>query len=331
MAGFSLGAIRTARFLDADYRSGGGVFDTPAALLRIREAFESSLWRTLPEPESSLAAGILLGQSAKFAPDFAEALRRTSTMHIVAVSGYNITIVASNVLRFFEVFRVPLLLSWWGAVAAVILFTLLVGAPASAVRAALMGIVALVGKRIGRNSPQRIALAFAAALMLLWRPDLLRFDAGFQLSFLATIGIFWMAPVIEEKVLRKKRLWGIGRILAETLGAQLVVAPWILYRFGNLSLVGAAANAIVLPMIPFAMCMSFLAGMAGLIWQHAAWVIAPVAYLPLAFAVKVIRITGALPFAALRHDNPPAWFIAVLYAMIFGLLIRYWRRHDIDE
>jgi competence protein ComEC len=331
VAGLALGIVRAEMFWGNDTARANALLETPQFLAVVRSRFETSLARAIPEPESSLAAGILLGKSATFAPDFVEALRRTSTMHIVAVSGYNITVVAANVLRFFELLKIPLLIAWWGAVAAVILFTLLVGAPASAVRAAIMGVVVLIGKRIGRTSPQRIALAFAAALMLLWRPDLLRFDAGFQLSFLATIGIFWMAPIIEEKVLRKKRLWGLGRIFAETLGAQIVVAPWILYRFGNLSVLGAAANVVVLPIIPLTMFLSLLVGIAGLLWQTAASLVAPVAYVPLAFAVKVIHAAGTLPFAAFRADSSPIWLIAALYAIMFAFMIRYWRMQKTNE
>lgn len=327
--GFSLGVVRSEHFWVNAGDGGRGIFETPHILRRIKGEFEGSLMRIFPEPEASLAAGILLGRSAEFAPGFEDALRRTSTMHIVSVSGYNITVVASNVLRFFEIFRAPLLISWWGAVASVVLFTLLVGAPASAVRAAIMGIVVLVGKRIGRASPQRIVLLFAAVAMLMYRPDLLRFDVGFQLSFLATIGIFWMAPIIEEKLFRGKRLGGFSRICSETLGAQLLVAPWIIYEFGNLSVFGAIANVIVLPTVPLAMLLGLVSGAAGMVLGAAASLVAPVAYLPLTFATRTITFASDLPFAAFHIENAPLWFVTAAYALIFAFLFRWWRtRHD---
>ncbi len=330
IAGFSIGIIRSEWYFKSSTFKSSEIFVTPYFLRILRESFERVLESSLPDPESSLAAGIILGRSANFSSDFLEALRRTGTLHIIAVSGYNITIVAANVQKFFELLRIPLLISWWGAVLAVILFTLLVGAPASAVRAAIMGIVVLIGKRIGRASSQRLALTFAAFLMLFWRPDLLRFDLGFQLSFLATIGIFWMAPLVEDKILRKKRLWGLEKIFSETLAAQILVSPWLLYKFGNLSTFGIFANLIILPLLPLAMFLSFITAIAGFFSETASLIIAPAAYLLLAFMVGAIRNVSAIPFAYFQSETFPLWLIILVYAIIFMILVKYYKNKNAE-
>lgn len=326
LAGFSAGVIRGNQYFSSELPD--KAMEIPAALAAVKEKFGDSLMKVLPEPEASFASGIILGRSPKFPQDFVEALKRTSTMHLVAVSGYNITIVAANVLRLFELLRIPVLFSWWGAVASIITFTLIVGAPASAVRAAIMGIVLLIGKRIGRESPARLALAFAASLMVLWQPDILRFDLGFQLSFLAAIGIFWLAPIVEEKAFRGRRFFGLSRICSETMGAQLMVAPWILYKFGNLSFLGAAANFAILPIIPFAMFWSFIVGIAGMVSSFAAGLVAPIPYVILLAAVKIIRIADALPLSSFRVEAVSFWVIAAAYAIIAALIVIHRVKHS---
>jgi competence protein ComEC len=332
--GFLIGLLRTQYFFSRNQLyEGSGVFDTPLVLKELRDKFENAIFNVLPPKEANLASGIILGKSSKFSPEFIEALKRSNTMHIVAVSGQNITIIAMSVLRFFEILRIPFLISWWGALISVILFTLLVGAPASAVRAGIMGIISLIGKRIGRDSPPKIAIIFAAFLMLMYRPDLLRFDLGFQLSFLAILGIFYASPIIQDWILFKKKFWGFEKIISETVGAQVLVAPWILYKFGTLSLIGLMANLLILPVIPFSMFLGFLAGILAIIWYDFALFFSPAIYLVLKWVTSVIEFFGNMNIGVLsmQKESVPIWAVSLIYFLIFATIFIYWRRKQNNE
>lgn len=295
-------------------------------LMDLRDRFEYALNRALPEPEASLASGIILGKIRKFPPEFEEALRRTSTLHLVAVSGYNITIVASGILWILGLLTVHRKLAWWLAVAGIILFTLFVGAPASAVRAAIMGFLVLLSKRFGRTSESRNALTFAAVAMLLWNPTYFRWDLGFQLSFLAVFGIIYLSPIILSKISREKEsqegFLDFKSLLADTFSAQIMVAPWILYKFGTFSLIGFLANALILPVIPAAMFLSFLTGLAGLFAEVLGRVVAFFAFPVFQYVVWLIEVASTFPFASLAMVNPSFGWVILLYFLIWLLSFR---------
>jgi len=324
IAGLAVGIIRTNQFLEA-HGSEIPRDNTPRILLGIKTRFEGALYHALPEPESSFAAGLILGRSPNFPQDLMEMLKRTNTLHLVAVSGYNITVIAQNAMKILETMRLPMFLSWWGAVISIVIFTLLVGAPASAVRAAIMGTLMLIGRRLGRQSPMRLALAFAAAAMVLHRPSVLRFDLGFQLSFLATIGMVWLSPLLKN-IFRKFIPWrGLTDIAADTLGAQTLVAPWLLYKFGTISFLGVLANLIILPVVPLAMLMSFIAGATGLISGVLAALVSPATAMLLGGMLAAARYTGNLPFAFFKVESVPLFIVIGSYAIIFTSMILGWR------
>lgn len=322
--GMTAGILRGHFF---DWRAREDTYAPPAALQTIRMRFEGALSRALPEPQSSFASGILLGRSPRFPRELSEMLARTSTIHLVAVSGYNITIVAAATLSSLAVLGVPAAAAWWLSVATVILFTLLVGAPASAVRAAIMGILLLFGRRVGRESPKRLALTVAAAGMVLVQPSLLRFDLGFQLSFLAAIGLFWLSPIVAKTIFRGRKFAGIAGIISDTLGAQIMVAPWLLYVFGRLTLTGSIANFVALPVMPFAMFWSFLTGLGQLAGRAASIVAGPIANETLAFVLATVRIADRLPFSAISVERVPWLLILLLYAGLGAVMLFFHRKY----
>lgn len=323
--GILIGIFRAEAFLSSSQQvsySGSAV----SALVNLRDRFEYALNRALPEPEASLASGIILGKIRKFPLEFEEALRRTSTLHLVAVSGYNITIVASGILWILGLLTIHRKLAWWLAVGGIILFTLFVGAPASAVRAAIMGFLVLLAKRFGRASESRTALTLAAAGMLLWDPTYFRGDLGFQLSFLAVFGIIYLSPIILSKISQAKEppktFIDFKSLLADTFSAQIMVAPWILYKFGTFSLIGFLANALVLPVIPAAMFLAFLTGLGGLFLEILGQIVALFAFPVFHYVVRVIEIASNFSFASLTVENPSFWWVVLLYALIWFSFFR---------
>lgn len=313
---------------------------TPAAtrgafhgVLALRDGFEVALNRSLPEPEASFASGIILGKVRKFPARLEDALRKTSTLHLVAVSGYNITVVASSILGLLLFLTVHRKLAWWLATLGILLFTLFVGAPASAVRAAIMGFLVLLSKRVGRVSDARNALAFAGAAMLLVNPTFLRLDLGFQLSFLATIGILYVSPIISTALFSKRAIGPqkenqLKEIASDSLSAQLMVAPWILYKFGTISLGGIVANILVLPLIPLAMFLSFLTGITGFALPHAGSLVCILTYPVLRYLLGVIGTLSRIPLVSLSPGKPSFLWVLISYAIIAGMFSKLLRRQS---
>lgn len=316
-------------------------------LLRIKAAFSGAVARHFPEPASSLMLGLTLGERRTFPAELTEALRTTGTAHIVALSGYNITIVADSFLKTLMLFWLPFAWAFWVAVLGIVGFTLLTGAAASVVRAALMGILVLVARREGRLYRMRNALAFAAALMLLANPKLLRFDVAFQLSFLATLGLVYGAPVVERWYERVKlRMIPTGRdigVIREdrerlmerrnkksflrdtfiaTLSAQLAVLPLIVWHFGTLSIVSPLANLAILPVIPATMFFGFLTGGAAAVADVLGRIPAAAGWALASYELLAIDFFSRLPLAAVKLSGFGVVLLFGAYALVG---IRLWR------
>ncbi|MFA5001051.1 MAG: ComEC/Rec2 family competence protein [Candidatus Paceibacterota bacterium] len=238
-----------------------------AGLFKLKNRFLTNLRQVLPEPASTLAGGLILGDKGGLGPKTEEEFRQAGMSHIIVLSGYNIIIVAENVLKLFSWFS-PFW-SWLLGLGSIFLFVWMTGGEAAAVRSAVMAGLALIARRFGRTYEAGVALVLAGFLMVLWNPRLLAFDLGFQLSFLATLGLIYLSPIVEKGIdkisrgtLDTKLKW-LKEIIATTTGAQIAVYPWLLWRAGNASLVGFISNIFALPAVPFAMFASFVTGITG--------------------------------------------------------------------
>ncbi len=318
-------------------------------LFRLKAAFSRTITRHLPEPEASLMLGLTIGERQNFPAELTAALRTTGTTHIVALSGYNITIVADAMLKTFMFLALPFAWAFWFAVSGIIGFTLLTGAAASVVRAALMGILVLVARREGRAYRMRNALAFAGAAMLVVNPKLLRFDVAFQLSFLATLGLVYGAPVVERgyermklrlippsreagiireereflRARRKKRSLLRG-VFISTLAAQLAVLPLIVYRFGTLSLISPLANLAILPLVPTTMFFGFLTGGAAMAADVLGRIPAAAGWVLLHYELGAIGFFSRLPLASTKLSG---FGVVLLLGVYAAVGIRLWRSY----
>lgn len=236
------------------------------ALMHFADRFEQALAQALPEPESSLAAGLLLGGDGRLPTETKDDFRAAGLAHIVAVSGYNISIIAGYLLligiALFLPRRKAAVFAFFGTLA----FVFVSGAPPSAVRAIGMASALILAWLFGRRYASFHALLFAAAVMLAFDPLIIRYDLGFLLSFAATAGIILTSPPIG-RVLRKAPFF--LKIFLEalllTVAAELFILPIIFANFGHFSLAAFPANAVLLPLVPIAMLLSFLAGVAGML------------------------------------------------------------------
>ena len=300
-------------------------------LFSLKAVFKNSLAKNLAEPQDSFLAGLLLGEKRSLPTNFSEALAITGTTHLVALSGYNITIIASGLMGLLNFFLVRRIFSFWISAAAIILFVILTGAAASAVRAAVMGILVLVAQQSGRLYSARNALIFAGALMVWFSPKILAFDLGFQLSFLATLGLIYLAPMFQswldlEK--KEKGIWkSLGGILAQTLAAQIMVLPLLVINFGRLSLIAPLANVLVLLFIPATMFFGFLMAVAGIFWGLLGKILGLIAWLLLTYEIKVIEFLASWPLAAVKLKL--GWIFGAAYYLVLIWLIKKYQKNDV--
>lgn len=289
-----------------------------AALFAMKHAFMRKIEQLLPEPQAGLAEGLVLGVKRALGRDLEEAFRDTGVIHIVVLSGYNITIVVEAVMRLFAFVR--LRARMLAAAFAIGAFALMVGFSATVLRASLMAGLVLLARATGRRYDIVRALVFAGVLMLAWNPKLLVFDPGFQLSFLATLGLVLVAPLLEQKLARVPTRLQIREFLTSTIATQILVLPLLLYSTGVLSVVALAVNVLVLPVVPLAMLLIFLSGALGFVHHLLALPIAFCAHLLLSYIIAIVEWFASLPFAAFVVPAFPFWIVGLVYLVIALLL-----------
>jgi competence protein ComEC len=308
----------------------------PRALHDLKAAAADALDRRLPAPHAALARGLLLGGTSGMPADLVESFQRSGMTHVVAVSGYNIALVVAALLPLAGGGRgVRLLLPALG----VLLFTLLVGAPASAVRAAVMGGLVLLARQVGRPADPVAALAVAALLMTAVDPGLVD-DLGFQLSGLATLGLVALFPWLDEQLRRLGRrgdppapatlggaLMAGGReLLAATLAVELLTLPAVALAFGRIALLAPLANLLALPAVPLAMLTGLLVALAGPLPDPLAAPIAWIAWVPLAWIVAVVELCASVGWATPPLGRLPSELAWVYYAVALFLILWLHRR-----
>lgn len=296
-------------------------FSGRGQLFAIKQSFSARLGRMINEPAASLLNGLILGEKQGMGNEWNERFRMVGLSHIVVLSGYNLSVVAENLLRVVGWF-LPRTAGLFAGGAGVVLFTLLAGAGPAATRAAVMALLALLARATGRVYAATRALAIAGLLMIVWNPNVLPYDLGFQLSFLAAFGVIHGPPLVEPYFRFVPARFGLREIALTTISAQIAVLPLILYATGNLSLFGLPANLLVLPIIPFTMLFGFLAGLLGLLYLPLGLPFAWLAYFCLYYILLVTKFFAILPGANLVLPEFPL----ILLILMYGGLAWIWRR-----
>jgi competence protein ComEC len=299
-----------------------------AALYDFKEKAFNSIYRIFPDPESSLMAGILLGVDTGLTQELQQAFKNTGTAHIIAISGFNISIIAGLFVTFFSRFLGPgrgMLL----AVIGIIFYTILVGGDAAVVRAAIMGSLALFAKQIGRRQAALNTLLAVALFMCLWNP-LYLWDVGFQLSFFATLGLILYADPFSQfanRIITRVLPTSTGEKFAElfaefvllTLAAQVTTIPIMAYHFQRISLVSFIANPFILPAQPAVMILGGLAVLLSLLWlplgQIAAWVAWPF----VVYSIRMVELFDSIPHGTIILGELSIWFVIFFYAALFAV------------
>jgi len=297
------------------------------ALLAFKRQAQRVIALILHEPQAALLTGILLGIETGIPADLMKAFSATSTTHIIVISGFNISIIAGLLsglsTRLFGKRRA---MPW--AIAGIIIYTILVGASAAVVRAAIMGCLYVIATHYGRQTEALTSLMAAATLMTALNPQTL-WDLGFQLSFAATLGLILYTPLLEswfERLLSRMLSPGTAKQAVEvlneafiiTLAAQITTLPIIVYNFRQLSLVTLLSNFLILSVQPGVMLWGGLATIAGLIWLPLGQVLGWVAWLFLTYTIRAVEITASFPYASLNLGHVSPSLVCLYYGLLAG-------------
>ena len=313
---------------------GGGIYWT--AVYQLKEKLLQNTHRLFNDPEASLLAGILLGVDTGLTRELQNAFKNTGTAHIIAISGFNIAIIAGV---FYSTFK-----NIFGerhgstlAILGIVFYTLLVGADAAVVRAAIMGSISMIARLFGRKQFALNSLLAVAAAMCVWNP-LFLWDVGFQLSFLATLGLILYAEPFSNFTsnlitrLTKQESSTLTHIINDnvvlTFAAQLTTIPIMAYHFKRISLVSFIANPFILPVQPAVMILSGLALFTSLVifplGQLLAWVAWPFA----AYTIRLVELFDRVPHGTIYLGDASIWLVTAVYAALLSITFNWSRLKD---
>jgi competence protein ComEC len=306
---------------DVSYEIIGHKDDFLSLLSRVRVYLEQIVNHAMPAPQSALANGLLFGGDNRLSQDLQDKFSLTGMTHIVAVSGYNVSIIVIAIIAgsIFVGFKRK-----WAIVISMIgvfLFVALIGFPSSGLRAAIMGTLVLLATLYGRVSNMQSAILITCALMLFYNPLLLRYDIGFQLSFLATIGIVAMYPILESIFIRNKKSISILEILFMTISAQIFVLPIIIYHFHIFSWISLLVNILVLPILPITMLGVFLLIVFDFVFQPLSLFFSWISYFLLSYEIDVIDFFAQKKWGSVEIVNMSAYWFLMYYILLFGIIL----------
>lgn len=291
--------------------------------LAVRDHFAAAVRMAVPEPEASLGIGYLVGQRRALPPELDEALQVAGLTHIVVASGYNLTILVRLARRLFmKISRFTALAAAGGLVVSFIAIT---GASPSMSRAGLVAGLSLLAWYYGRKFHPLVLLPLAAAVTLLVNPSFGWNDLGWQLSFAAFAGVMIVAPLGQRYFFGDKKPGTVRQILGETIAAQLCTLPILVLAFGEFSNVAVLANLLVLPLVPLAMLLTFVAGIGALIMPGGADMIGAPASTLLHYMTTVAQFFAGLPWAQTQMTIN-GWVVAIAYSALAATCLYVWRK-----
>lgn len=292
---------------------------SPSIVDSLRRKFAAGMQSALPEPAASFGLGLLVGQRNTLPADVTQALLMVGLTHIIAVSGYNLTILLEAARRLLgnrSKFQTTL-----ASLALVGTFLLFAGSSASIVRAAVISIIGLAAWYYGRTVRPTLLILLAAALTAYANPVYLWSDISWYLSFLAFFGVLVLAPLITRRLMDARRPGLLLQIIIESLCAELMTVPIVLYTFGQMSLVGMLANLLVVALIPLAMLLSLIAGLAGMLVPLVAGWFAWPARVLLTYMLDIATLLSRIPHVFVQNVVLPVAGMVLLYGSVLLVLI----------
>lgn len=286
-----------------------------AVLHRVSSWFADSIRRALPSPEAPFLAGLLLGSRDEIPAELTGDFRASGTSHIVAVSGYNVTIVVALIGTIVSRMPFPRPLRLSLVLFSIAGFVGITGASASVVRAGIMGSIAVVGREAGRVTDASHILLLAAAAMIVADPTVVS-SIGFQLSVASTYGLLAFGDALSKRLSFMPKAAELRTSLASTLSAVAATSPIIMLYFGQFSIVAPFVNLIVLPLVPIAMLAGFVIAVVCAVVPAVVPYVAWIGWVPLKAIIIVVTNAARLPFASVTLGGSVSLAVALIGALI---------------
>lgn len=304
-------------------RGGGNfVYET---LFFIKNKLEDNLRKIMSPPQEGILEALLFGDESNISDDWKNKLNITGVRHITAVSGMNITIIARLLMGFLIAIGFWRKHAFYIAVGLLVLYIIMIGAPASALRAGIMGGLMLLAMQAGRLNQAWRAIIFAATVMAALNPMILRFDVGFQLSFLAVLGMILIQPYLRQKFHKIPKAFSLRDTISTTLAAQVFTLPILVYNFGRIPIFGLPANILIVPLLSYITVFGFILGFAAMIFlplgQILSWFFWPF----LSYIILLVAGFFSLPFSSISFENVH-WAWIIIGYIIIGAAIFFIRK-----
>jgi len=303
-------------------------------ILWFKGGLRQSIQNSFLPSQSSVLQGIILGDKSAISQDIKDKFKFVGLSHTIAVSGMHVAVLSSIIMSFLLLLGLWRGQAFWGAAIFICIYIVLVGIPASAVRAGIMGVIYLSSQALGRQAVGARIIVLVAVLMLLANPLLLFYDIGFQLSFLAVSGLIYFEPVfrsfikfLTKKLLNKKiegKYENAFTMFTVTISAQIFTLPIIIYNFGIVSVVSPITNILVVPIIYYVMFFGFLSSLVGMVWGSLGWILSLPCYFLMTYFLWVVDIF-AKPWAY-KNVSGVSWIWLPASYLILGFTVWFLNR-----
>jgi competence protein ComEC len=296
----------------------------PSLTETLRRKFLAGMQTALPEPLASFAAGLLVGQRTTLPENTTKNIAAVGLTHIIAVSGYNLTIIMRAVrrgLRGRSKYQTTMI-----SVVLMLGFLLVTGFSASIVRAAIVSGLSLAAWYYGRTIKPLIIILLAASITAGWHPIYLWYDLGWYLSFLAFFGVLILAPLLVKRFYKSKRQPKIlASVAIESMCAQIMTVPLVMWVFHEISIVAPISNLLIVPMVPLAMLLALIAGLAGMIAPMIAGWLAWPARVLLTYMLDIVHILAQVPHALLNTSISTIQMV-FMYVLLGAISLVLWQK-----
>lgn len=292
-------------------------------ILSLKQALVHSINNNFSPPDSSLLEGVVFGNDKTMPEEVKNQFNATGLSHITAVSGTNIVILISILMACLLALGFWRGQAFYAAVILIWLYIIMIGFPVSGIRAAIMGCVGLLASKLGRQNTSGRVLTTTGAVMLLENPMLLAFDISFQLSFLASLGIIYIKPLIDYYLAftTKEHFKYWLDVVSVTLAAQIITLPIIVYNFGTVSLISPIANFLVVPIIPLLTMLGLAVSVAGVFSTFLGFLFSLPCLVITFYVMKVVGLFSG-PWAQAKLEHVSSIWMAVYYvALVVGTML----------
>jgi len=300
-------------------------------ILILKQKIRKNIQTNFFPPQSEILQGIILGDNGAMSVELKNKLNITGLRHIIAVSGTHVIILVSIVMSLLLILGFYRNQAFYVTLIFVFTYIILTGLPPSGVRAGIMGAFYLLAQKLGRQGAGSRTVVIVCAVMLAANPLLLFYDVGFQLSFLAVMGLIYLEPFFKDaiKKLTKDKFENTVDIVSATLSAQVFTLPIMVYNFSNISFVSPITNLLVLPIVYWLMIFGFLLAFSGIFSSAIAWILSIPCWILLTYFVQIINIFSQ-PWAVKVVKNVHGFWLLISY-LIIGSVVYFFKKRAKQE